>query len=318
MNKQIYRSGIVVGIDVSKDKLDIMILPKKEHYVISNERRGITGFIKRLKVVGDIELITMESTGGYERLAANLLTENGFPVHIAHPTQVYHFAKSKRYFAKTDKIDAEILALFSCQEEIQANKIATREEELLKVLAMRRNQLTDNVAAEKCRLDQYKDFPILCRSIKRVIKQLEREIQLINEQLEKMIIKSEEKQETYERIQTFKGIGKITASTLVANLPELGQLNRSKIAALVGVAPRNKDSGQKRGYRCIQYGRFYVRKALYMVALTAILHNKQMSKYYQRLIANGKKPKVALTAVMRKTIITLNAMVRDKKNWVFA
>ena len=183
---------------------------------------------------------------------------------------------------------------------------------------MRRNQLTDNIAAEKCRLDQYKDFPILCRSIKKMIKQLEREIQLIKEQLEKTIVKSEEKQETYERIQTFKGVGKTVASTLVANLPELGQLNRSKIAALVGVAPKNKDSGQKKGYRCIQYGRFYVRKALYMVALSAILHNKQMREYYQRLTANGKKPKVALTAVMRKTIITLNAMVRDKRNWVSA
>lgn len=304
----------IVGIDVAKSKLDIFISGVNRQSVIANSKEAIGKWVEELQASYAIEKIILEYTGGYERLVASLLVEAGLPVHVAHPTSVYHFAKAKKLFAKTDKIDAKLLASYGEQDEIKATGILSVAEQTLKALSRRRQQLIATLAREKQRLEDYLPESIR-QSIERVIKELEKEIKLIEDELAALIGSDKAKQEKATRLETFKGVGKRTAHLLVASLPELGALNRAEISALVGVAPKNKDSGQQRGYRMIQGGRFEVRKALYMVALVAIRFNPALKTYYEKLIAAGKKAKVALTAIMRKTIITLNAMLRDSKDW---
>jgi transposase len=256
----------------------------------------------------------MESTGGYEKRVARLLTQAGVPIHIAHPNQVFYFARSKKLFAKTDKIDAAILAYFGKEMEITPTSLPSEEDQEFKELATRQEQLTHALMVEKCRLKDHLTSETK-RSIIRMIKQIERELDLIAEKIKEHIEESEVKKQRANLLKTFKGIGEKTAHMLVACLPELGKLTRAEIASMVGVAPMNQDSGATQGYRAIQGGRFHVRRALYMPALSAMQHNSRMRAYYERLIAKGKKEKVAIVAVMRKMIITLNAMLKNNESW---
>lgn len=308
---------VILGIDVSKDKLDIVILPENSYQVLPNVLKNIKGFTRKLLEkfpIDHIKMIVMESTGGYEKKVAAYLSQAGLPIHIAHPNQVYHFAKSRKLLAKTDKIDAGILAQLGQETAITATQLPSAEDEELKQLSSCLEQLKRNIAAEKCRLkDHLLTEPK--RSLQRMIKQIEREITLLTDKIRTLIHRCQLKKEQAKLLCTFKGVGEKTAHMLIANLPELGKIGRAEIAALVGVAPMNKDSGTKKGRRSIKGGRFYVRKALYMPVLAVIRHNMPLKAYYKELIAKGKKKKVAVVAIMRKMILTLNAMLRDNRCW---
>ena len=316
MSIQTQIKTINLGIDVSKDKLDIWLSPNCEHRVVENNKLAIQSFIEELKIRAlPIKLVVMEATGGYEKEVAILCQKAGFPVHVAHPNQVYHFRQSLRIFAKTDRLDAEVLAVFGEQNQPEADQPIEAKEEALKELGRRKQQLTDWLVTEKMRMKDHLAEDTK-ESIKRMIDHLKKEIKAVEEQIEKHLMLCSQKREKVARLQTFKGIGKQTAHLLVVSLPELGKLTRAQISALVGVAPKNQDSGRKSGYRAIHGGRFYVRKALYMAALSTVQYNVSMKVFYDGLRARGKKGKVALTAVMRKMIIALNAMLRDQKNWI--
>ena len=307
---------LIVGIDVSKDKLDIYRLDQQQSLVLGNNKRSIKSFIKTLQKETDTAclLVAMEHTGGYEKLAHQLFNHYQIDVHIAHANRVYHFAKQKGYFAKTDRQDARIIAQYAQQEAVSPTARYSETGRLLHDLSQRRGQVIDELHDEKCRLTRPMN-PAVKHSIERHIKFLEQEKARIEALITECIASDATKQATAKRLQTFKGVGVTIAHGLVALLPELGQLNRGQIASLIGVAPRNNDSGRKRGRRLIVGDRFQARRLLYMGALVAIRHHPELKKTYEQLKEKGKPSKVALVAVMRKMIITLNAMVRDGKDW---
>lgn len=310
---------VIIGIDVAKSKLDICVLANQttQHHIIENTPEAILHFIDNTMANDHVTLLVMEYTGGYEKIARRTLQSLSLPVYVAHPNEVYHYAKSKKLFAKTDKLDATILARFGQDNHLQVAKIKTALSTELQELVQRYRQLTAQLIAEKNRFKKH-----LCEehqaSVKRGIAFLTQEITEIEKLMHQKIFTSAELKAKFDLLLSFKGVGKKTAYTLVGGLPELGELSRSKIAALVGVAPKNKDSGTKRGYRAIAGGRQLIRNTLYMCALSSSRRNQVMKAYYDQLLARGKKKKVALTAIIRKIIITLNAMLRDNKPWSIA
>lgn len=303
----------IIGVDVSKDKLDIHCLIGEKYLQIGNDPSSIKAWLKKLAKT-PVKMLTVEKTGGYEEFIRSLCVSYKVPVHVAHPAKVHYFAKQKGYFAKTDRIDAKILAEYTDQEKVSASPIPTEADKLLKELITRRVQLVQQMTAEKCRLKAHLATEIK-RSIKRHVKSLANEITLIEKQIEQSIQADPEKGAKKIRLETFKGVGSKVATGLIAGMPELGELSRSQIASLIGVAPKNYDSGRKTGQRRIMGGRAELRKLLYMAALSAIRHNPIMKAFYSLLKAKGKASKVALVAVMRKIIITLNAMIRDQMDW---
>jgi len=316
MLKQTQNNISIIGIDVSKDKLDVHCYDNKHKICIQNNKKSIVKLIKDVSKNLVNPLFIMESTGGYEKLAQNLINDANYNVHIAHPLRIHYFAKQKGLFAKTDRLDAAIIAQYGIQENVKPTPAPSKLSVELKELASRRTQLIDLVTKEKCRVKSHQSNE-MNRSLKRVIKAIEAEIELLNQKISKKLSQSPEHNKKVELLQTVKGIGEITAHSLVCLLPELGTLSRAKIACLCGLAPKNKDSGIKTGKRHINGGRFNVRKALYMAAVCASTHNPKMREFYQKLKNKGKESKVALTAVMRKLIITINAMLRDEKEWAF-
>lgn len=316
MLKQTQNNISIIGIDVSKDKLDVHCYDTKHNISIQNNKKSIIKLIKDVSKNLVNPLFVMESTGGYEKLAQNLINDANYNVHIAHPLRIHYFAKQKGLFAKTDCLDAFIIAQYGVQEHVKPTPAPSRLSVELKELASRRAQLIDLVTKEKCRTKSHQHYE-MNRSLKRIIKAIEAEITLIDAKISKKISQDHECNKKVDLIQTVKGIGETTAHMLVCLLPELGTLSRAKIACLCGLAPKNKDSGIKTGKRHISGGRFYVRKALYMAAVCASTHNPKMREFYQKLKNNGKESKVALTAIMRKLVITLNAMLRDTEEWAF-
>lgn len=307
---------MIVGIDVSKDKLDVCVLPKKTPYVIKNSTAGIRSFFKNKLNKIDIEWVVFEATGGYERKLHLFLLEEGLPHHRVHPQRVYHFAQSRGLYAKTDGLDAATLACYGQQKENRMNRQIQNKNQLrIREYSSRRNQLKEMQANERRRLSVVQLEPEITRSMKRNIKQLERELQLITQKLNELINGDQALKAKRELLQTAKGVGSEVATMLVCDLPELGQLSREEISHLVGVAPQTRESGKKSGYRAISRGRFYVRRILYMAALVAIRYNTRMKRIYEGLVARGKLKKVALVAVMRKMIIMLNAMIKNKTPW---
>lgn len=303
----------IIGVDVSKDKLDVSV--RGDHKVIANTPKAIRVYFKEVLKGGSIKQVVLESTGGYERRCVRVLDQLGIGFHVAHPNQVYHFAKSKRLLAKSDKIDAEVHRLFGEECALAQTEAKSREREGLERLVRRRQQLVETLSREKLRLSGPCVDGEMKRSMKRVIHYLEAEIKRMDQKIEEGIAGCETTQEKIKRLETFKGIGHKTAVTMVLSMPELGQAGRANIASLFGLAPMNQDSGKRKGYRAIKGGRFYARKALYMPAMSATRHNPVIKRFYQRLRAQGKTFKVAITAVMRKMVITLNAMLRDGNDW---
>jgi len=297
---------IVWGVDISKEWLDISIQGKVHR--IQQSKRLMHNFIATHSVKGSRILVVMESTGGYERLAAEQFSQAGLTVHIAHPNRVRDYAKAKGHCAKSDALDARILEGYGHFIEPSAIRaLPTPQERTLKALQARLSQLKEAHHQEACRLGLSSESAVR-RSHESILKALKKQMEKIEEQLLSIVESDESLQQRYELLQTMKGVGPTLAMTLVADLPELGQANKKEIAALVGVAPITKESGKYKGKSFTQCGRQGVRRVLYMAALSAVRYNEKLKVFYDRLLAKGKLKKVALVAVMRKMLVILNAM----------
>jgi transposase len=298
----------VWGIDISKEWLDISIGGKVTR--IEQKEESINQFIKENKTE-KTTLAVLESTGGYEVLAANCFAKADFVVHIAHPNKVRAYAKARGRLAKTDKLDAKIIEGYGKFIEAEIiHELPSQEQRELNTLSGRLAQLKETHHQESCRLGMATGVEIK-RSHKKLIQVLAKEITTIQAKLLNLIQSDEELNKKYKLLCTMKGVGPVLAMTLIAELPELGKIGKKQIAALVGVAPITKESGKYAGKSSTQFGRKQVRKILYMAALVAAHHNKRLKDFYQRLVAKGKLKKVALVAVMRKMLVILNAMVQS-------
>lgn len=298
------------GIDISKEWLDIAT--QKQVIRIAQNKQAIQSYIKKQTIRDQKILAVLESTGGYERLAVDCLSEAGIIVHVAHPNKVKAYSKAKGWLAKSDKIDAQILkeyGAFIQPEEIRALPTAT--ERALQSFGTRLEQLKEMHHQESCRLGLAMEG--VKGSIHGILRLLKKQIKQVQESIDCLINSDSELKEKYNLLCSMKGVGKVIASKLITDLPELGKINKKEIAALVGVAPITHESGKKVGKSFIKYGRFGVRKTLYMGALVASRHNPPLKSFYEKLVSAGKPPKVALVAVMRKMIVILNAMIQSKK-----
>ncbi len=305
-------SPVYVGIDVSKAHLDVALRPSKEHWQESNDLEGISRLVEKLGQVGP-KMIILEATGGYEAACASALAVANLPVVVINPRQARDFAKSLGRRAKTDPIDAGILAHFGEAAQPEVRKLADEQTRQLQALMGRRRQLIEMLVAEKNRVAL--SHPAVRPRLLEHIRWLENELDQIDHELHEQLHKSPIWREKDDLLRSVPGIGPVTATTLLAELPELGQLNRKKIAALVGVAPFNCDSGQMRGKRMIWGGRAAVRTALYMATLSATRYNPVIRAHYQYLVKLGKPFKVALVACMRKLLTILNAIIHSKTAW---
>ena len=304
----------IIGIDVSKDKLDIMILPSGEYFVVENTRNKIGQFIRKILSKVMVGKIVMESTGGYERLAFEMFSQAKLSVHVAHPNKVFHYGKAKGFFAKTDKIDARMLANYGQDNELSESKF-DKNQYYLQSLSIRIIQIKEDLMITRCRLSTPELNPEAKKSLVRQENWLEKELKLIDDKLAINIAKNETLTEVQKIITSVKGVGKSTANLFICQMSELGSLNKREIAALSGLAPRNNDSGKRRGVRMIIGGKAAVRKALYLCSLSASKHNNKLKIFYNKLIEQGKKPKVALIAVARKLIVIINSLGAKKIMW---
>lgn len=305
-------TAISVGIDVAKHQLDVALHPNGEAWSVSNDERGINTLVKRLQAVTP-SLIVLEATGGLETAAASALTVAGLPCAVINPRQARDFAKATGQLAKTDRLDAGVLAQFADRIRPTPRPMPDPETKALSDLMSRRRQLIEMVTAEKNRLQS---TPSGWRAdVQSHITWLEGRLARLHKKLEARIKASPTWRVNDEILQSAKGVGPVLSTTLLADLPELGTLNRKKIAALVGVAPFNRDSGTMRGKRTVWGGRAQVRAALYMGTLAATRHNPVIKAFYTRLLAAGKVKKVALTACMRKLLTILNAMIKNQTAW---
>jgi transposase len=301
-----------VGIDISKDQLDIAVRPTNERNRFANTDEGVDLLVQTLKAFQPA-LIVMEATGSYHRLVLGRLVAAGLPAIAINPRQARDFARAIGRLAKTDAIDADVLAEFGEKIRPEFRAIATEATQQIEAICTRRRQLVSMLAAEKNRIHT---APSSMRTvINKHIQWLEKHIQQLEKDLDKQIRSTPAWRDKDDLLRTCKGIGPITSHTMLACLPELGTLNRGQIAALVGVAPFNNDTGKYRGRRHVQGGRADVRSVLYMATLTAIRFNAPIRAFHQRLIDAGKLKKVAITACMRKLLTILNAMVRTNKPW---
>ena len=303
---------IFVGIDVSKERLDVAIRPSSERESVTNDEAGIEALIQRLRKI-QASVIVLEATGGFERSVTRALTSAELAVVVVNPRQVRDFAKATGQLAKTDSIDAEVLARFAEAVRPALRPLPDEVSLELRALIARRRQITEMIVAERNRLS--KASKLLRKRIEVHIRWLEAELQRADKDLDQSIRQSPIWQENQDLLQSVPGVGPVISRTLIGELPELGQLNRKQIAALVGIAPLNRDSGTFRGRRTIWGGRASVRAVLYMAALVASRRNTVIRAFYTRLRNAGKAPKVALVACMRKLLTILNAMIKHKTRW---
>jgi transposase len=303
---------LFVGIDVAKATLDVAVRPSSEQWQIPNEDAALPALVARLRALAPT-LIVLEATGGFERAVVAALAAAALPVVVANPRQVRDFARATGQLAKTDAIDAQGLALFAERVRPAARPLPDAAAQALDAVLTRRRQLLEMLVAERNRLG-FAQAPVR-RGITQHIRWLERQLADVNDDLGRLIEQSPAWRARDNLLRSVPGVGPVLSRTLIGELPELGQLTRKQIAALVGVAPLARDSGTLRGKRFVWGGRAPVRAVLYMGALVATRYNPAIRTFYQRLRATGKPPKVALTACMRKLLIILNAMVRSNTNW---
>lgn len=299
-------------MDISKQTFDVYRLPGDKHYTYQNDKKGFEAFIQVLKRLKGQALIVCESTGGYEIPLAQKLHEKDFKMVIMNPRKIRDFGRAMGFLAKTDKLDAKLIALFA--ERIQP---AFREKDFdkleLAALHQRQEQLKATIQSEKNRLSHAsKD---IATSIRELIDFLNNQLDDISKKLEQKINTDSELRDKVEIMQSCKGIGRLTAQNMLICVPELGNISKKPLTALVGVAPFNRDSGMMRGKRMISGGRHQARRSLYMSTLVAIKHNPPIKKFYNKLLEKGKPKKVAIIACLHKLLIILNAMVRDMKPW---
>lgn len=306
------QTEIFVGIDISKVNLDIAVWGSEVVWQFSNEEEGIHELVKRLKELSPT-MIVVEATGGLEVLLVAEMSYAKLPVVVVNPTRVRDFGRSTGRLAKTDKMDARLLAHFAQAVRPQMRPLRTKEEEHLNALVTRRRQVVEMLTAEKNRRGTTRSA--LRERLQEHINWLEAELRELDEEIAGFIKQSPLWKEKEELLRSVPGVGAVTSATILAELPELGTLDRQKIAALVGVAPLNKDSGRKRGKRRVFGGRAPVRRTLYMAVLCATKFNPVIKAFYEKLLQRGKEKKVALTASMRKLLVILNAIVRHGEPW---
>jgi len=304
-----------VGIDVAKAYLDVCILPQGESFRAANDEAGIADLIGRFQALAP-EAILLEATGGLQQALVAGLMDAGLPVHVLNPRQVRDFARATGRLAKTDKLDAEVLARFGQSVRPARRALPDQETQALKALVARHRQVQEMLTTEKIRL--HAASPRIRPGLETHIECLKRLLKDVDDDLDKMIRSSPAWREKDDLLRSVPGIGPVVSSVLMAGLPELGRAARRQLAALVGVAPFNRDSGLMRGRRTIWGGRGDVRTALYQAALVATRHNALIKAFYQRLLQAGKPKKLALVACMRKLLGILNAMLRTGQRWQLA
>jgi transposase len=301
----------VIGVDIAKAKLDVAF--HDETINVKNTEKDILS-----KLIGRIDsestIVVMEATGGYEERLVSLLHQHGISLAVVNPRRVRDFAKGIGIDAKTDPIDAGVIAFYGRVVKPAPQLAKSDEEKKLKALVERRRQLLDLIGQENNRLQQTADREIE-KYIRKSLEALKKQLKSIDARLAKCVQQDTANERKIEIMGSVKGIGPVAISTFLAELPELGKLNRAEIAKLVGVAPMNNDTGQRSGKRRTMGGRSYVRRVLYMATLVATRFNPQIKSFYQRLLAKGKEKKVALVAAMRKLLTILNALIKKDELW---
>ena len=308
--------SIIVGIDVSKDRLDVAMRPSGAAFVVARNARGLDELIARLREVSP-QIVALEATGGFETVAAAALAGAKLPVVIVNPAQVRAFAKALGKRAKTDPIDAAVIAHFAEATKPQVRPLPDEATRLLADLVARRRQIIEIIGAEHQR-EQRMTIPRVKKSISRLLKALEKELASLDDDIDNAVRGSPAWREKENLLESVPGVGPVIARTLISELPELGTLGRKEIAALAGLAPFTRQSGKWRGKSFIGGGRTAVRCALFMGALVAKQHNPILKASFDRLVAAGKPKMVALIAVARKLLTMLNAIIRDNRPWQIA
>jgi transposase len=307
----------IIGVDISKDKLDIYDLTSKKHWIIKNHARAIADFLSSINSLSIEAKIVFEPTGGYEQKLIDGLLARKMQGYYIHPNKLYNFKKCHGEKAKTDKIDAIFIAEFANTHPAQLKEISVNYAANKRLLELKRarEQIKSQLYAAKCFMEHERYDKSVKQHYKRLNKFLAQELRKIEQGIDEAINSNEQKRQIVERLMEIEGVGKVTAQTMACNVPELGQLGRNKISKLIGVAPVNQDSGKKQGPRHIQGGRADVRAVLYMAALSAIKFNDRMKEVYRHLREGGKPFKVAIVAIMRRLVCVMNAMIRDNTNW---
>jgi transposase len=303
---------VFVGIDVSKARLDVHVLPSGQAFAVARDGEGLAALVGQLAEAAP-QVIAVEATGGFETVVAAGLAGAGLPVVVVNPAQIRAFARALGKRAKTDPVDALVIARFAEATRPEIRPLPDQETQLLADLVARRRQIVQMIGAERQR--ERRAPPKLQRSIARVVSVLEQELAVLDRDLDDAMRGSSLWRAKEDLLRSVPGIGPIVARTLLAELPELGSLDRRRIAALAGLAPWTRQSGQWRGKSFIGGGRGKVRAALFVAAMVAARHNAVLKTFHQRLIAAGKAKKAALIAVARKLLTVLNAILRDSKPW---
>lgn len=302
-----------VGIDVAKDRLDVHLRPTGEAFAVARDGEGLEALAARLRALSP-ELVVLEATGGFEAVVAAALAAAALPLAVVNPAQVRAFGRATGRLAKTDRLDAALIAHFAEAIRPEPRPVASAQAQALAELVTRRRQLVEMIGMERNRRRTARS-PKVLRGIARTITALQAALTDLDREIDDQVRGTPAWREAEDLLTSVPGVGPITARTLIAELPELGRITRRRIAALVGVAPVNRDSGASRGHRAIAGGRTSVRNTLYMAALTAIRRNPPVSAAYERLRARGTPAKAALVAAMRKLLTILNAILRDAKPW---
>jgi transposase len=302
-----------VGIDVSKDRLDVHVLPSDEAFAVARHGEGLDVLVERLRAL-PAELVVLEATGGYETVVAAALAAGGLPLVVVNPRQIRDFARAAGQLAKTDRLDARIIARFAQAMRPEPRPVPSAAAQALGELVARRRQIVEMIGAENNRRRHLTHKRVL-RGLERILAELQTQLSEIEREIDDNVRGTPAWREKENLLKTVPGIGNTIARTLIAEIPELGTLDRRKIASLAGLAPINRDSGTLRGRRSIAGGRRPVRAALYMAVMVSIRHKLPLAQTYQRLRDAGKAPKAAITACMRKLITILNAILRDQKPW---
>ena len=304
---------IFVGIDVSKDRLDVHVLPGGEAFAVTRDGKGLEQLIGRLQERKPT-LVAVEATGGFETIVAATLAGAGLPLVVVNPAQIRHFAQAVGKKAKTDPVDALVIARFVEAVRPEPRPLPDAEARLLSELVTRRRQLIEMLVAERQR-EKRVGNPRVRKSLARHIKMLEKELPDVDGDIDAMVRGSPAWREKEDLLVSVPGIGKTLARTLLAELPELGRLDRRSIASLAGLAPYTRQSGRWRGKSMISGGRSAVRSALFLAALVASRCNPMLKAFYQRLLSAGKPKMVALIALARKMLTIINAIIRDQRPW---
>lgn len=305
--------AVFVGIDVSKDRLDVHVRPSGESFVVSRDGKGLEVVIDRLRAFGP-QLIAVEATGGFETIVAAALAGAGLPLAVVNPAQIRYFARAVGQRAKTDPVDAAVIARFAEAVKPEPRPLPDEQSRLLAELVARRRQIIEMIVAERQREKRVENSRVQ-KGILRHIRALEKDLAELDEEIGMLVRSSPVWREKEDLLVTFPGVSNKLARTFLAEVPELGRLNRRQIASLAGLAPFTRQSGHWKGKSMITGGRAPLRAALYMAALSASRCNPVLKPFYQRLLSAGKPKMLALIAVARKIITILNAMLREQKQW---